>query len=149
MNKIKTLQIISSILLLINIALIAFMVFNRGPKQGRQAPGKMVKEIFNFDESQMEKFKEFRDEHRHLGREISSQLKSTSKAFYNTIDPLQKEILLDSILSQSKEIYFNNEKHFNDIRSICKPEQITNMEKFIDELMEKQSSHPPKRKRRK
>jgi hypothetical protein len=147
MNKIKTLKLLSGLLLLINIGLISFMIFNKGPRERNHKKAEAhLKKTFGFNDNQMVKFGEFRDEHRQRGHQLSDQLAATSKAYYNTVDDdTSKRILLDSIVKLSKEVYLNNDRHFNDMRSICNPEQLKNISRFIDNLMDKQ--RPPKREK--
>jgi len=122
-----------------NIALISFMVLNKGPKRGGERPAEnLLKEKFKFDDAQMLQFDLSRDEHKKKGRVLKEKLNETSRKFYNSAeDTADRQALLDSILSLSKEVYLNNENHFNDMRAICKKDQLDNIESFIDGLMDK------------
>ena len=83
MNKIKTLQILSGLLLLINIGLILFMVLKKGPRRRhKEGLEKHMQKVFEFNDDQMNKFIDYRDLHRERGEEISKQLLAVSKSYY-------------------------------------------------------------------
>jgi len=150
MNKIKTLQILSGLLLLINIGLILFMVLKKGPRmRHKEGLEKHMQKVFEFNDDQMNKFIEYRDLHRERGEEISKQLLAASKSYYILDENKEsKALLLDSIMSLSKEVYLNNEKHFNDLRSLCNSDQSSKINEFIESLIG-MGKMPHDKKRRK
>ena len=153
MNKIKTLTILVGILAIINIGLLIFLLVGKtrghGPKgpRDKEKAGMFIQKKFGFDESQMKSFRESKANHRSNVEELEGQLAELSRSFY-TVESDDKQEVRDSLMKVinqvSESIYMSNVKHFDDVREICRPEQLPEMENFVKGLLNRKM----KRKRR-
>ena len=90
MNKIKLLTLLSALLIIINLALIAFIFMNKpGPRKFRKHP----REIFNrrlihqleFDDVQIGQFTEIAESHRSKHEFLSGEINLTRKKLYQEL----------------------------------------------------------------
>jgi len=149
MNKLKTLKYISGILLLLNIALIIFIL---SPKPGHRSGGLHEKQIhkqFKFDDDKMQKFKASRNQHKTKLEEKKKVLNELAIQYYLTDKKSNKQEILDKIIKNTISIYDANDIHINDIKALCDSKQMKQMEEFITGLIKKTDgqSPPPKKKK--
>ena len=156
MNKTKTLSILVGILVVLNIALLVFLLFGRakGPKRGghhgKGKPSRFIQKTFDFDEKQMAQFDQSKESHFENLRELHSELSQLSESFYlidRNEDSSKSDSLMSEINSLNQEIYMRNLKHFEEVRSICTPDQVDGMEAFIKELVKRQRGKRGKRRK--
>lgn len=146
MSKIKTLTILVGILALINIGLLIFLLIGKpkghGPKgmRDKEKAEMFIQKKFGFDENQMKSFAKSKMIHRSLAQDLEAQLNDLSKSFY-TIESDDIQVVRDSLMKEinsvSESIYMNNVKHFDEVRAICKPEQLPEMESFVNGLLKR------------
>lgn len=148
MNKIKTLKSLVLILAVINIVLIASIFFRKRPphRLNEKKAESVIQKRFSFDDNQMNAFKESKNKHKEKSKELESSLEKISAEFY-TSSSIVNEHLLDSILIITEDIYKLNDTHFDEIRSICKKDQLPEVEEFIIQHISRRSI--PKHKNRK
>ena len=86
----------------------------------------------------MAKFEESRNEIAKKLDALNNTLSSLSKSYYQmemSGNENQKESLLRKISLANERIYKAHDKHFEDIRAICNPEQLGNVDEFIEILL--------------
>ncbi len=158
MNKIKTLSFLVGILALINIGLLIFLLMgpprHKGPKgmRGKENAEKFIQMKFGFDEGQMKQFRRSKVEHMNTSKALYSQLDKLSAVYYNddsTDNNANQDSLLNDIQVLSEEIYRNNKKHFDEVRGICRSDQLPELENFINGLIQRNGSADRPGKRRK
>jgi periplasmic protein CpxP/Spy len=150
MSKIKLLTILSGVLIVINIVLIAFILFrpNALPKGERERPREIISEKLKFDDQQMTQFDAAIKSHRENIKNENEQMGDLKMNLYATLKHNEQSTDKDSLMKAINAIQLRIEhihyKHFEDIKAICKPEQ----QKMYDELCLEMSEFfsPPRRK---
>jgi len=152
MNKVRLLSIISVGLLFANFVLLWFLLSNK-PKHGGPGPNGGPRNIIikklNFDESQTKQYELLIQWHRgeiDKSQELIVVLKN--ELFSTLIDSnaVTKDSLINEINIIQKNIEAVHYKHFQDIKKICKPEQLVAFEKLSKEIAALFAPpHPPKR----
>ncbi len=150
MKKIKMLQLIIGILVLVNLALLGFIFFEETIKTTlRKANAESnIRRAFGFDEAQMQGFQQSRYTHRENHQKLMEQLNTLGRSYYLTPLPADKATILDSILHTSQQIYLINDQHFSEIRALCDPQQAEHMEEFIRNIMLRTTRHRKKKPRK-
>lgn len=148
MDRTKLLTITVLGLLIINIGTLSFLFFssrsNHGGGHGpnhvmMEGPKKIISERLNFDGHQQELFEKIVLEHkeqmhtlstkaRHLHDELFGLLKSEN------FNANLKDSLLNEISVNQKNLDNLNFDHFQKIKSICKPQQLSAYNELIEEL---------------
>jgi len=146
MNKTSTLKWAIALLAILNIALMVFLwsskSHHKGPHRDSPRGGEaFIQQRFGWDDAQLSLFVKSKKEHGELMKPAQKQLFEVSRMYYLETDTAKQSILNDRVLSITEEIYQINQKHLNDIRSICTPAQLPEVENFIDHLV-----HGPKGK---
>jgi len=141
MNKTTTLKWLVGLLVLLNIGIIAFMFSSRKPPHrhidNKDKSEKLVQKRFNFDEDQMNRFRSSKEKHESKTTEISKALAESSRAYYQikASDLEKKDSMRNEILLLSNEIYLANDQHFQEMREICRPDQLHELENFINSIL--------------
>jgi len=145
------------ILALINIGLLIFLFVGRpqahGPEgfKGKDRADQFIQKKFGFDQDQMKSFSKSKVIHRNVNQDLQTKLDQISQSFYLNESP-DEDPIRDSILSEinlvSNEIYRNNANHFDEVKSICKPEQLPELKKFIRSLLPQNRKDGPKRNKK-
>jgi periplasmic protein CpxP/Spy len=150
MNKIRLLTILSGALIAINLVLIGFILFRPSalPKGERERPRKIISEKLKFDDQQMTQFDKAIKVHRESITSENAQMGALKMALYGTLKFNYQNTEKDSLMKAINAIQFRIEqihyKHFEAIKTICKPEQ----QKMYDALCLEMSEFfsPPKRR---
>ncbi len=161
MNKIKLLTYAVIGLLLLNVGIILFLFFsrpNRNPDENHGRPKEIITEKLHFDANQIEKYESiipiYKDKidsldakNRKLKSELYSQLK------LQVVNSAIKDSIITLFLANQKQIEEAHFKHFQDIKSICKANQLQDFNALTQELgkmFSNQNSkpHPPREKPR-
>ena len=135
MNKVKLLTVAAIILLLSNLILVGFILKNK-PGRG-DGPKDYIIEKLNFDGKQIEDYNVLIEAHRSEIRKNEKEihaLKSTLYAGLNTINQSMKDSLMNQIAAIQVRIEDTHCKHFKDIQSLCKPEQIKAFDALLLEM---------------
>lgn len=141
MNKIKLLSIVVGLLVLLNVIVLSFLFLgmNNHPNQGppnREGTRNSLIEKFGFDENQINLFEISRTKHMELSRSHSKQLEEASIAYYNSSASNEiRDSLYSNVESMTQKTYKANSTHFEDVRNICTPEQLPEMDNFIKGLL--------------
>lgn len=139
MSKLKLLSIAVIGLLLLNIVVVGYLVFNKpasremGKEGGAGRPGGgpkyMIIERLHFDEAQARQMDSAAMRHRTAINQLEDRFFELKANLYNTLADTAKRFAKDSIEIQiavvQKQMEDIHYKHFEEIRSICRPEQLS------------------------
>ena len=151
MSKIKLLSIISITLLITNLSLVGYMFIQKGKLPKGEGPRNLIIEKLGFDEIQTQAYDKLIDWHRHEIRNTEELILSVKNELYNHLSNDSDTAICDSLIHEIGNLQISIErihlKHFKDIKSICKKEQLPAFEKLTGELAKlftKGRPKPPK-----
>lgn len=156
MNKIKLLTGSTIVLLVVNLALVGFIVFGKPPRPGDpDARKRQIIEKLGFDDAQVHEYERIIEDHRSAMRDNNQKMRALKNELYTTLINGAPESVKDSlILAISHEqisIENTHYTHFQNIKKICKPEQMKKFEELTDELATffapPRPQHPPRNER--
>lgn len=152
MNKVKLLSILSVGLLLANITLLWFLLSNKpkhagpGPNGG---PRNIIINKLDFDENQVKQYESLILWHRGEIDKSQEQIVVLKNELYSTLvdsNATTKDSLINKISAIQKNIETIHYKHFQDIKNLCRPDQLVAFEKLSKEIAALFAPpHPPKR----
>ncbi len=148
MDKIKLLTYSVIALLLLNLATIGFVVLSKPGDRNRPEPREIIIEKLKFDENQKKEYEQLIYWHRSQIDELDEKTLETKKELYlqllkNEVDTKTKDSLMNSLLKYQNQIENIHFKHFEDIKRLCRKDQLKNFEDLTKELS-KIFSPPPK-----
>jgi periplasmic protein CpxP/Spy len=138
------------VLLLSNIALISFILSHKG-RRGHEPKEKVI-EILHLDANQRSDYEELITAHQVSMRAKRDAMFSLKNELYSQLgkptEDQQSDSLLTAISMLQKEVEMTNYAHFNDIRAICRPDQMNEFNTLSKELAQlfKPEKHGPPRK---
>jgi periplasmic protein CpxP/Spy len=149
MNKNRFYQIIIATLLILNIVLL-FLHFNRPERPVR--PRNIIIERLHFDKNQIEQYEALIDKHHELIMTNEVEINKVKDELYQQLiqpyDSLKVDSLSKNMADLQKNAEMINFKHFQDIKQICKAEQLPYFEKLVGELTKIfGKKNPPNRKK--
>ena len=142
MDKIKVLSFAVILLLLLNFGTLGFLLLT-GPKHDRRPPHRMPKEIIidklQLDAKQQTAYQKLIDWHRGTIDSLDHQIRVTKNKLYlqltqKTVDIKTKDSLIAILANDQKKIEETHFKHFQDIKNLCKPEQLSLFDDLSEEL---------------
>jgi len=152
MNK-KIYPIGFFLMVVINIALITFLVIKprHHPQKGRLKH--IVSDMLEFDEQQQEAYFELINEHHNQVAAIEKEQKNLLKQHFdllkgNAIDSTKGNKILEKNSALTVEKINAIYAHFESIKSLCRPEQLPLYEKVLDEVFYNQLVRHSTRNRR-
>jgi len=134
------------LLLLSNLALVAFFVMNQPEKREvrREHPGSYMKDALKndvgFTDQQMAEFDKMADQHRQQMRPLFEDIGKTKESFYKMLSqPQTADTVLNQAASQigdkQKAIDIKIFTHFQNIRQLCTPEQQPAFDSLIQRVV--------------
>jgi hypothetical protein len=150
-NKILSFAVV--LLLLVNIALVIFMVKGkkRAPhrKDGREPFEMMVKELEMTDQQQTD-YKSQKDDHFKSLRPVVDSLRSARTVYFDLVkDPAFNDSLADKynkiILDQQATINKMTLAHFRSVRNIFTPVQQPKFDDFLKKMVQRKRDSSAKR----
>lgn len=136
MNKVKALSILSIALVAVNVGLIWFLVSHRPPFGKHEGPKNVIIKKLNLDEGQVKEYQKLIDWHRQNIGTAEQKMFDLKHALYATLAQDENTAVSDSLKQEigkvQVEIENINFKHFQDIKKLCKAEQV----KLFEELSE-------------
>ncbi len=149
MDKIKILTYAVIALLVLNLATIGFVV-SRPEARHRAEPRKIIIEKLQFDENQQKEYEQLIFWHRGQINELDEKIRNTKKELYaqlikNEIEEKTNDSLITIISVFQKQIEATHFKHFQDIKKVCRKDQMQNYTDLTAELSRLFSPKPPKR----
>lgn len=139
-------------LLVLNLSMIAFFFLTAPPpRQGQEFGRKSAGDIMKMDEQQNESFLQLARQHMQQMDEFNKQQRNLLKPYFNNLIGTAKIINSDSLLHQVQLLEGKKIKstyqHFQDVKTILKPEQYVDFEEFIEHALEiillEQKKNPP------
>jgi periplasmic protein CpxP/Spy len=135
MNKNRFYQIVIAALLMLNIVFL-FLHFNRPERP--TGPQKIIIERLHFDKTQIEQYEKLINNHRELVSANEAEINEVKNKLYQQLNNQMDSLIVDSlsknIADLQKKAEMMNFRHFQDIKKICKPEQLPYFEKLTNEL---------------
>jgi protein CpxP len=144
MSKIKLLSIAVIGLLIINIAMLAFLLFRRpindkpgGPFPEHEGPKKIIIEKLHFNPEQVSNYEMLIKGHRSAVKKLEEDIRSSKKNLYLTLNtelPRTEDslvVVLGALQEQIEMVHYN---HFKDIKKLCKPNQLVYFRSLTKEL---------------
>ncbi|NOT52859.1 MAG: hypothetical protein HOP10_16500 [Chitinophagaceae bacterium] len=142
-NKFLTIAVI--LLLLINVAMLVFML--KGKRQGdKKAGGKdpfgmMVKEL-GMTEQQQTQFKQMKEEHFNAIRPVLDSIRGLKKSMFNLV---KEESVNDSLVSRYSGLIAEQQEvvnkttiaHFRKVRTLFTGDQQTKFDDFIQKMIQR------------
>lgn len=138
MNKTKLLTLAVVLLLIINIATLV-LTLRKEPKHRHGGPKMLIIEKLHFDGQQQRQYGKLIRWHRHHIDSLDFKIMETKNRLYrellNQNPNLQtRDSLINTLAGYQKSIEATHFKHFQDIRNICKPEQMQDFNALTQEL---------------
>lgn len=141
------------VLLLLNLGTLGYLFMGNkrpmhGPPPGHEGPAGLIIERLQLDEEQQQKFEEQRFEHQSKIRAVRKESGELHDALFSllkneAIDSIKKDSLQNAIrLVEIKkdEITF---EHFQQLKSILKPEQLPLFDGLIEEIGRRLTDNAP------
>lgn len=143
MNKIKFLKYLVFGLFLLNVLTVSSLLFfeinSKNRNHQHPKPDEIIIEKLNFDKLQQQQYRKLITWHRSRINNFENQIKKNKQLLYfelskNNIDLKRKDSLISNLSLFQKEIEIIHFQHFEDIKKMCKPEQIENFKNLSSEL---------------
>ena len=160
MKKTKLLTITVIGLLLLNFAILAFLLVSgpRGHKrssdrpEGRPNPREIIIERLHFDDNQQKEYAELIKWHRGEIKKLDSNIRQTKNELYSQLNQTEVNLktkdslitLLNSFQKQVEETHF---KHFEDIKKLCHQDQFEDFNELTEDLSRIFAPNKPPRPR--
>ncbi len=159
MSKIKLLSLAVIGLLVINLGILLFLFLRKpihpeGDRsiQKKGGPKNIIIERLNFDKEQILQYEKLINQHQQSVKELDGKIKETKNQLYSTLasdavsskDSLENK--LGDLQKQIESVHYN---HFEEIKRLCKHEQIEKFNSLTLELAKyfapgRNSQPPPK-----
>lgn len=142
----KVLMLIISVLLISNLALVAFMVFGKkhggkSQKSRGEAFSNYFKKELNFSEEQSVKFQDMMTQHFEKLKPIMGEVRKAKDSMFNLMR--QPVVPADSVLQNAAENIAQKQKlqelqsfnHFRQVRDLCNEEQKPKFDSLISKMI--------------
>ncbi|MBI3135152.1 MAG: hypothetical protein HYZ14_10810 [Bacteroidetes bacterium] len=150
MNKIRILTYTVIGLIVINLALIAFILFRKPPHRNPDGPRNEIIEKLHFDDTQVAAYDLLIKDHRSSIRTAEDKIMQLKNELYgmlsDTLNTARKDSLIWELCNVQKTIEETHYAHFEAIRTLCNPDQQDEFELLTRELAELFSHRPPEKK---
>ncbi|UPT70504.1 MAG: hypothetical protein M0D53_15715 [Flavobacterium sp. JAD_PAG50586_2] len=143
MEKTKLLTIAVIGLLLINLGTLGFLLLNgkehRPPNGGRPEPKEIIIEKLNFDKKQQDDYAKLIQWHRGEITRLDDNIRQAKNELYSQLSQTEtnaktKDSLISVINFNQKQIEHTHFKHFEDIKKLCRKDQMENFNALTEEL---------------
>jgi Spy/CpxP family protein refolding chaperone len=150
MNKIKLLTIAVLVLLLLNLGTIGFLILGPKHRGHGEGPKKLIIEKLHLDEQQQGQYAALIRWHRSHIDALDREIHEAKNNLYLQLiksqpDTQVKDSLITAIVGYQKQIETTHFKHFEDLKKLCRPEQMNYFNQLTKELSSL-FSKPPRRK---
>lgn len=122
-------------LLISNMLLVAFILLKKPPQHS--GPRNLIIERLKFDENQIQQYDELISQHRRQIGEKRHEMTDLKTQYYSLLKSENNkngDLLISEIGKLSMETEKINYKHFQDIKRICRPDQMKNFDNLIDDF---------------
>lgn len=141
MNKSKILRITVISILVINMFVISYLLFNKDVFFGNKPPKprEIVIKKLEFDTYQIKQYDITIAKHQNRIKALDDSIRKTKNKLYSRLKESTSEIdINDSQVTQinnfQKQIEITHYNHFIEIKKICKPEQLEKFNALTNEL---------------
>ena len=152
MSKIKLLSIAVIGLLLINIAIVSFLMFRKPPfppggrppmGQEERPPGqndgpkKIIIDKLHFDKEQATQYENLIKQHQALIKSLNDSIKDAKNNLYSSLTNetfTGKDSLIAKLGLLQRQVELTHYEHFAAIKKLCKPDQLENYAALTKEL---------------
>ena len=151
MKKQNLFKYIAILFFLINIVILFIMSKRHQIGPRGEGPKKIIIEKLHFDKSQAEAYQLLIDDHRMKINTLESQLMDLKNKLYSSLKDDENGLNTDSLMTKINVVQLDIEKvhyhHFQDIKSLCQPDQKPLFDKLTEEMTFLFSPKPLKKKR--
>jgi Spy/CpxP family protein refolding chaperone len=151
MKKQHLLWLAIFILFALNIATISFIAFRtpgHPPPPGHGAFDQLVLQTLQLNEEQEHRFHDLKRAHHEAIMQLDKAMKPRFEQYFrllldnrnDTVTKKQLELAMADIYQQKLQVTY---RHFDQLKSICSPEQQQHFDKLIPELMQVMQPAPP------
>lgn len=148
MNKVKLYGLLALVLLIVNIVLIWFLVQNNPRERRSEAPKRFIIEKLHFDAAQVQEYDKLIKWHRDNIHASDEKVKSLKEQLYVCLQAEDKSDVADSLMQEIGKEKLHIEQvhyqHFNDIKKLCKPDQLKDFNNLTVELAKLFAPRPPR-----
>jgi protein CpxP len=143
MEKTKLLTIAVIGLLLINLGTLGSLLLtnkqHRPPNGGRPEPKEIIIEKLNLDKNQQNDYAKLIQWHRGEITRLDDNVRQAKNELYSQLNETEtnaktKDSLIAVINSNQKQIEQTHFKHFEDIKKLCRKDQMKNFNALTEEL---------------
>ena len=144
-NKILTVAVI--LLLVTNIALVFFLMNNKGKEGGKRSgakgdPSEMMAKELGMTEQQQKDHKQLKDDHFKAMKPFYDSLRTAKAAFYAltkdaNVDDSTLSVYSQRIYSRQAEIDKYTFAHFKRVRNLLTPAQQPKFDEFLQKMMQR------------
>jgi len=142
MDKIKLLTISVIVLLVLNVGTLGSLLFS-GPKHrpdfDHKRPQEIIIERLHLNQKQQKEYQKLIRWHRGTIDSLDDQIRNTKNRLYlqllkTNVDVVAKDSLIAVLAASQRQIEETHFKHFEDIKKLCKPEQLEDYYDLTQEL---------------
>jgi hypothetical protein len=138
MNKVKFLSILSIGLVVSNIALIVFMVYNKPPRPKHFGPRNIIIDKLDFNAEQVKTYDQLIKWHQDEITKTEKDIMVFKNKLYSNLSSDVNNQVNDSLISELGKVQMRVEnihyKHFQDIRQLCNPDQKQAFNRLTEEI---------------
>jgi len=145
MTKTRLLTIAVIGLLLLNLSILASFLFSPGPRVrhispvDRHEPKWLVIERLQLDEAQQRAYQVLIDAHRREHHALNDRCRDLKRMLYallkqDTVDSTRADSLIAQVAETQRVLEQVNFRHFQQLRRICRPDQLSAFDALADEL---------------
>lgn len=151
MNKNSILTGLLVLMIVLNVALLAFIMFNAPKRSSHNNKSKVrgsefLQKEFGLNDEQLLKLDESREEHFKATKALNEQIQKSSIEYYKyTGDPIVKDSLLQVVTDQNRSFYVINDKHIDELRALCSADKKDEIERFIKAQINNRGNTGPPR----
>lgn len=158
MNKTKFFTAALLLLLVLNAVTLYFLFAKHGDRRFHRGDGRPYSEFIskqlNFDTTQKSRLTRLRDEHKAELDQLRKQDNILHDSLFayvkrGDMDSVKIDSVTNLIAANKKQFELVFLKHFSQIRSLCRPDQLELFNKTVDQMMKKRMLSPNNRDGRK
>ncbi|MEO5775773.1 MAG: periplasmic heavy metal sensor [Flavobacterium sp.] len=144
MEKTKLLTITVIGLLLLNLGTLGFLFLNgpkghRPPREGRQEPKTIIIDKLHLDAQQQKEYAKLIQWHHGEITKLDDNIRQVKNELYSQLSQTEtnqktEDSLITVINSYQKQVEETHFKHFEDIKKLCRQDQMQNFNELTEEL---------------
>ncbi|WP_395047434.1 hypothetical protein [Flavobacterium sp.] len=152
MDKIKLLTFSVIALIILNFTMLGFFIFSENRSEDikkKPKPREIIIRKLGFNKQQAKAYQELINWHRSNIDSLQEQIKNTKQNLYSElvkseVDNKTKDSLVNKLANIQKEIENTHFKHFQDIKKLCKKEQLDRFSDLTTEFAKIFSKSKPR-----